>query len=185
MKNIIFHIFFGALVLTMFSCARHRPIFKNFKSEQGNYSISYDASKRGSIISIDKDGKIDKILAEVQPDVALSNAIDFTSKLKKGESFDAEQITKITESLTILGERTAAVNILRDALFRLEEHCINFPNHCNDDKYWSKFESILNTIKEIQITSQVQAKEKTVQSQLKLEQLKKEERLRFGIENQN
>lgn len=118
-----------------------------------NYQMSYDAMRRGSILSI-SDGKINKILSEVQPDAAIAKTTDITSKLmgelSSGEKVSAEQITKIAESLSKLGERTAPVNMLRDALYRMEEHCINFPDKCQGDVYWKSFDNVVNNITTLQ-----------------------------------
>ena len=73
------------ITITIFSCASHNPITKELSIKKTNYLTTYDATKRSNIISIDSDGKIDKILSEVQPDVALSNALEFTSKLESKE----------------------------------------------------------------------------------------------------
>ena len=60
-----------ALLLT--SCGTsHKATLKELKSTSSNYQMSYDAMRRGSILSIDKNGDIDKILSEVQPDAAIA-----------------------------------------------------------------------------------------------------------------
>ncbi len=142
-----------ALLLT--SCgASHKATLKELKSTSSNYQMSYDAMRRGSILSIDKNGDIDKILSEVQPDAAIATTTDITSKLmgelSSGDSVSAEQMTKITESLSKLGERTAPVNMLRDALYRLEEHCINFKEHCTAELYLNSFNNIVDNITKLQ-----------------------------------
>jgi hypothetical protein len=142
-----------ALLLT--SCGTsHKATLEELKNTTSNYQMSYDAMRRGSILSINKDGKIEKILSEVQPDAAIATTTDITSKLmgklSSGDSVSAEQMTKITESLSKLGERTAPVNMLRDALYRLEEHCINFKEHCTEDFYLKSFNNIVNNITDLQ-----------------------------------
>ncbi len=153
--------FFCLVVLN--SCAGHRPITQKLDATNGSYHISYDATRRGNFITLEN-GKVITSLAEVQPDVALANAIEITSKLKQGEKLDAEQMTKITESLTVLGERTAAVNILRDALFRLEEHCLNQKGNCGKE-YWDRFDAILEAVKEMQIADKIK-------SELRIQEMK-------------
>ena len=145
-------------LLVLSSCAGHRPITQKLDTTNGSYHISYDATRRGNFITL-AEGKVITSLAEVQPDVALANALELTSKLKQGEKLDAEQMTKITESLTVLGERTAAVNILRDALFRLEEHCLNSKGNCGNE-YWYRFDAILEAVKEMQIADKAKSEVK-------------------------
>lgn len=95
----------------------------------------------------------------VQPDAAIATTTDITSKLmgklSSGDSVSAEQMTKITESLSKLGERTAPVNMLRDALYRLEEHC-------TAELYLKSFNNIVNNITELQGKISETAKEKLI-----------------------
>ncbi|MDQ0784334.1 hypothetical protein [Chryseobacterium sp. W4I1] len=69
-------------------------------------------------------------MQEVQPDAAIATKREITTKLmaklKSGDSVSGKNRTKITEILSKPGERTAPVNMLRDALYRMEEHCVNF-----------------------------------------------------------
>jgi len=79
-------------------------------------------------------------MQEVQPDAAIATKWEIITrlmaKLKSGDSVSGKNRTKITEILSKPGERTAPVNMLRDALYRMEEHCVNFPDHCPEDLYW-------------------------------------------------
>lgn len=74
-------------------------------------------------------------MQEVQPDAAIATKREITTKLmaklKSGDSVSGKK-----EILSKPGERTAPVNMLRDALYRMEEHCVNFPDHCPKDLYW-------------------------------------------------
>jgi hypothetical protein len=132
--------------LLLFSCATHQTKITELKNSRSNYLASFDATKRGSIISFKENGEIDKILSEVQPDAVIASTIDFTNKLSITDKLTSDQIVKITESLTTLGERTANVNILRDALYRMEEHCVNFKEHCDKETYWKNFDSVISKI---------------------------------------
>ena len=148
-------IFYLLVILSCISCnIRHKATLKELENKGSNYQMSYDATRRGAVISLDSTGKIDKILSEVQPDAAIATTTDITSKLtgklKTGDSVSAEQITKIAETLSKLGERTAPVNMLRDALYRLEEHCVNFPKQCQDEKYFNSFDKVVNLIVKLQ-----------------------------------
>lgn len=162
-------------------CNTHKATITELKSKTSNYQMTYDAMRRGTIITIDKDGKVSKMLAEVQPDAAITQTTDFTNKLsaklKSGDSLTASQIVKITESLTKLGERTAAVNILRDALYRLEEHCINFPVKC-EENYWPQYNNVVKQIVELQSQFTKQAEQETAKIAEETRKLKTEIQLK-------
>ena len=81
----------------------------------------YDATKRGSVMFV-KDGKI-RVLAENSPDAAIQSITAITAKVKglKGDIGEAEAAFNIQRTIAQLGKRTAAVNMLRDALYRLNE----------------------------------------------------------------
>lgn len=151
MKNIILTITGLALII---SCNTHKATLKELTNTRGNYQMSYDAMRRGAIVSIRDNGKVDKILSEVQPDAAIATTRDITTslmaKLKSGDSVSGENITKITETLSKLGERTAPVNMLRDALYRMEEHCVNFPDHCEKERYWKSFDTVVTSVTRLQ-----------------------------------
>ncbi|MDC8106459.1 hypothetical protein ACNFU2_16325 [Chryseobacterium sp. PTM-20240506] len=174
MKNIFLTL---GTVLLFTSCSNlHKATLEELKSTTSNYQMSYDAMRRGAIVSIRPDGKINKILSEVQPDAAIARTTDITStlmgKLKSGDSVSAEQMTKITESLSRLGERTAPVNMLRDALYRLEEHCINFEEQCKGELYWTSFNNIVNNITELQGKISETAKEEANKAKAQAEEEK-------------
>ncbi|MCY1659946.1 hypothetical protein [Chryseobacterium sp. SL1] len=152
MKNILFLL---GIVMLFFSCgASHKATLEELKGTRSNYQMSYDAMRRGTVLSLDDNGKIESILSEVQPDAAIATTTELTTKLagnlSKEKSVSIDQMTKITETLSKLGERTAQVNMLRDALYRLEEHCINFKNECKGDVYWKSFNSVVEAITDIQ-----------------------------------
>lgn len=89
---------------------------------QGTFLWSYyDATKRGSVMYV-KDGKI-RVLAENAPDAAIQSITEITAKIKgmKGDVSEAEAALKTQRTIAELGKRTAAVNMLRDALYRLNE----------------------------------------------------------------
>lgn len=135
-------------------CNTHKSVITELKPGQSNYHFSYDAMRRGVVVGIDSTGKINKLLGEVQPDAAIATATDITNKLglglQNGAKIDVEIATKITEALLELGQRTAGVNMLRDALYRLEEHCINFENDCKGQQYFSRFELVVKAIVELE-----------------------------------
>lgn len=67
-----------------------------------------------------KNGKI-RVLAENAPDAAIQSITDISAKVKGIESVDVEAAFKTQRTIAQLGKRTAAVNMLRDALYRLNE----------------------------------------------------------------
>ncbi len=88
--------------------------------KQGTFLWShYDASKRGSVMYV-KDGKI-RVLAENAPDVAFQTINEISAKANVTGQVDAEVLIKTQRAVAELGKRTAAVNMLRDALYRLNE----------------------------------------------------------------
>ncbi|WP_294213213.1 hypothetical protein [uncultured Chryseobacterium sp.] len=143
-----------AALLTASCNTTHKATLMELKNKNSNYQMSYDAMRRGAVLNIDSNGNINKILSEVQPDAAIATTTELTSKLAaqipSGQNVSLEQITRITETLSKLGERTAPVNMLRDALYRLEEHCINFKEQCQGDSYWTSFNTVVSAITNLQ-----------------------------------
>ena len=67
------------------------------------------------------------VLAEVTPDAAVQKTLEVLAKAKAGEQVDAETQLKTASTIAQLGQRTANVNMLRDALYRLAEGASNNP----------------------------------------------------------
>lgn len=169
MKNLF--LLLGILVLLASCGASHKATLE--KLENTNYQMSYDAMRRGTVLSINKQGEISNILSEVQPDAAIANATEVTSKLagslSEKENVSIEQMTKITETLSKLGERTAQVNMLRDALYRLEEHCVNFKAECiGQSSYWNSFDKVIRAITNIQEANSKAAENEAIKSENEL-----------------
>ncbi|HLS36753.1 MAG TPA: hypothetical protein VK023_00650 [Sphingobacterium bovisgrunnientis] len=94
-----------------------------FEEGKGTFLWSqYDATRRGSVMYVTYDGRI-RVLSENAPDAALQSITEITGKLDglKGDIAKAEAMFKTQKSIAELGKRTAAVNMLRDALYRLNE----------------------------------------------------------------
>lgn len=183
MKSAIF--LFGIAII-LIACKTHSATLEELKDK--NYQMSYDAMRRGAVLSINKEGKIVRILSEVQPDAAIATTREITTKLmanlQKGNSVTGENMTKITETLSKLGERTAPVNMLRDALYRMEEHCINFPEHCPKELYWKSFDSVVTSVTRLQkqisdlgASEAVQAKSEAERTKNEAEKVKNEAEL--------
>jgi len=81
----------------------------------------YDATQRGSMLYVGSDKKV-RVLAENPPDAAIQSIVKIGAELKGIEGIgDAELALETQKSIAELGKRTAAVNMLRDALYRLNE----------------------------------------------------------------
>ncbi len=82
----------------------------------------YDATRRGSMLYVDKNQRV-RMLSENPPDAAIQSITEISAKIKglKGDVGEVEAAFKAQKSIAELGKRTAAVNMLRDALYRLNE----------------------------------------------------------------
>lgn len=80
----------------------------------------YDATKRGSLMYIDKNGRI-RVLAENPPDAAIQSITNITASANVDGKVEASLAYETSKSIAELGKRTAGVNMLRDALYRLNE----------------------------------------------------------------
>jgi|GEM_PF-6082439 len=90
------------------------------------YWSHFDATKRSSVINARQDGSI-LVLAEVTPDAAVQKSLDALAKANVADKVDAELQLKTASTIAQLGQRTANVNMLRDALYRLAEGANNNP----------------------------------------------------------
>lgn len=96
------------------------PQFENKNDKMGTFLWShYDATQRGSVMYV-KDGKI-RVLAENSPDAAFQSMAEIAAKADVDGKVNAELAVKTQRTIAELGKRTAAVNMLRDALYRLNE----------------------------------------------------------------
>lgn len=91
------------------------------------YWSHFDATKRSSIINANSNGTT-TILAEVTPDAAVQKTLEVLSKAKVLDKVDAEAQLKTASTIAQLGQRTANVNMLREALYRIAEGANNEPN---------------------------------------------------------
>lgn len=92
-----------------------------FVGSQGSFYYAYaDATRRGSLIFIDKCGQA-HVLSESSPDAAYEIDKSIAAKLKVEGKVDVESYTNMLSKIHELGKRNASVNIIRDQLFRLNE----------------------------------------------------------------
>lgn len=94
---------------------------KGIGKDKGTFMWShYDATKRGSLMFIDKNENI-RVLAENPPDAAIQSITSITTSSNVDGKVDASLAFETSKSIAELGKRTAGVNMLRDALYRLNE----------------------------------------------------------------
>ena len=81
----------------------------------------YDATQRSSMLYVDANQRV-RVLAENPPDAAIQSIIGITAKVKGIDGIgEVEAAYNAQKSIAELGKRTAGVNMLRDALYRLNE----------------------------------------------------------------
>lgn len=99
-----------------------KKLGKGDPNQAETYLATFDATARASVVHVNQNRAY--ILAEAPPDAIITSVSEVLGKLNygKGENaVTAEAQARLAESVTALGKRTAAVNILRDALYRLAE----------------------------------------------------------------
>ncbi|WP_336664527.1 hypothetical protein [Elizabethkingia meningoseptica] len=146
MKLKILH--FLLLILGLYGCA---PVSKisdltNTNGQVLAHHVSYDASRRGSIIFTDKQGKI-IVISEPPPDVATKLATEIGAKADVFGKVNSELYLQTTKSIAELGRRTSAVNILRDALYKLSE--LKLKNDSLDKQTVALFIKILDVAQSV------------------------------------
>lgn len=144
------------------NCQSHRvkatPL-KRFKDGKTAYFIDYDATRRGSVLEIDYGTGDIKFISEPPPDVALTLTKELSAKANIAEKVNAELQYKTIQSIAQLGQRTAAVNILRDAMYKLSELKLN--HKTIDDTTYKLFDKILQTALEFsRVEKEIQENEK-------------------------
>ncbi|OPC32056.1 hypothetical protein BAX97_12280 [Elizabethkingia meningoseptica] len=172
MKLKILH--FLLLILGLYGCA---PVSKisdltNTNGQVLAHHVSYDASRRGSIIFTDKQGKI-IVISEPPPDVATKLATELGAKADVIGKVNTELYLQTTKSIAELGKRTSAVNILRDALYKLSE--LKLKNDSLDKQTVALFMKILDVAQSVsQVELQNEIKETAKAETEKIEAKTKE-----------
>lgn len=166
-----------ALAMLVVSCSTKRKansiLLKPTGNSEKQYQFDYDAARRGVFLST-KEGNLN-VLSEVPPDVALAKTSELQMKLLgklKDTDISAEMASKMSENITELGRRTIAVNILRDALFRL--NAMTFEGRALDANQVVLFKEIVQAATDIAKQEAEVQKEKTEGEKQKLKQIQKE-----------
>ena len=89
--------------------------------------VSFEATRRAAYVIVDNDGSV-RMAAEPPPDAALDASVDATATLKamlEKVELEGELSAEVVEKIVKLTERTQAVVLMRDAMFRLAEMHVN------------------------------------------------------------
>ncbi len=160
--------------LFLFSCTSYNLISeKNLKVK----GLKLKGDKRISYVIYDSEQKKTFTLSEPPPDAIMERATKLANNIgvKNGSTntdVTTSQQIELANNVVQLGERTVAVNILRDALFRLSEMNVNNRNSPLELSYKSLFDSILSASKQIAIADILKLKVKKAEAES--EKLKQE-----------
>ncbi|MBF9223454.1 hypothetical protein I2H31_20285 [Hymenobacter sp. BT662] len=121
------NVFRGSTANSRAGIVRARKFVSDDSKDGTLFWSHFDATKRSSIINAKADGTT-TVLAEVTPDAAVQKSLDLLSKAKVLDKVDAEAQLKTASTIAQLGQRTANVNMLRDALYRIAEGANNKPD---------------------------------------------------------
>jgi hypothetical protein len=153
------------VTLIIQGCSIH-TLVKNDKGSAKVYKLKAD--RRVTYFIYDYTNNKTFTLSEPSPDVILERTTDITNKLGIGnatsDTVSTSQKIKLANKAIELGERTVAVNILRDALFRLNEMNINNRNAPIEVTYKTLFDSILNASKQIALAEVIKQKKELIEA---------------------
>jgi hypothetical protein len=121
-------------------------------SEAQNTVLSMNSNRRVSYVFLrpddDNSGKLRPVVvSEPPPDTALQQTIELVGKLTAGTQVTGEASFKDTQTIINLTQRTQAIVILRDSLFRLAEARAN--GFIDDDSWLDQYKEVLSAAKEI------------------------------------
>ena len=162
-------LFIGICCIMLASCSHQMRLAEAVNTDKMKIKISNnDADRRNAYIIYDVDKSKAVTLSEPPPDVIVSQTTDLVNKLKVDGKIDTEQNAKLAESVIQLGQRTVEVNILRDALFRLNEMNVNHDNQLMDSISSSLFRRILKVAQTIAVADQTKAEAEKAKAQTDL-----------------
>lgn len=120
--------FAATIAATLFICATGCSSFTKHArvrslKDANAIMMDFDGTRRAGVLIASNSAY--HVLFEPAPDAAISTAFESATKVQAKEQFSAEQAVKVTQSLTQLGEVSATVKTLREALFRIESMAAN------------------------------------------------------------
>lgn len=163
--------------LTLAGCTTFTPPAHQKELKNGTIWLTYDASRRGTIVVPINTETPYRFCAEPVPDVALTLA----NKIKLGVKQPANDISAngsvdLGAVASVLNGRTETVLLAREAMFRLCEASLN--GAIPKEKYTEHFGAILKLVEELvaldkKIQDSNKEAEKTQQAMLKVSTLNK------------
>ncbi|MEG1929488.1 MAG: hypothetical protein RR090_12890 [Niameybacter sp.] len=163
--------------LTLVGCTTFTPPAHQKELKNGTIWLTYDASRRGTIVVPINTDTPYRFCAEPVPDVALTLA----NKIKLGVKQPANDISAngsvdLGAVASVLNGRTETVLLAREAMFRLCEASLN--GAIPKEKYTEHFGAILKLVEELvaldkKIQDSNKEAEKTQQARLKVSTLNK------------
>lgn len=132
-KNINTIVAFCLIVITILACSCGKMYKKSARSKSsitkiGQYTdgqgtflwANYDATRRGGLMYVSNEGTV-RVLAENSPDAAIESINKLSTKVKVKDVVNVDATLETQRAIAELGKRTVAVNVLRDALYRINE----------------------------------------------------------------
>ncbi len=144
------------LVFLFLGCTPSTKETSVLKLDQGASVIDYSTARRGAYVRPDV-GNPKRILvcAEPPPDIAVGLTTDLTATLNLSETIKPELGANIAEEVIDLAKRGQALQIQREALYRL---CELHANGVLEDKQVIKmYREVINTVKLVALAEQGQA----------------------------
>lgn len=151
---------------TIISCSSASKI-SELKDNSGTVfanHISYDASRRGSLIYKDAKNNL-VVISEPPPDVATKLATDLGAKVNVNGAVETEAYLSTSKAIAELGKRTAAVNMLRDALYKMSEMSLS---QTLDSTTVKLFNKILTSVENMHKAEMEQARTESIEAEAKV-----------------
>ena len=148
-----------AISILLLKCSSYNLVSEKEMLAKG---LKLKGDKRVSYFIYDANLKRTFTLSEPPPDAILEKTTKIANNvIAKNETaktnVTADQKLELANKVITLGERTVAVNILRDALFRLSEMNVNNRNTALETSYKSLFDSILSVSRTIAIADKAKS----------------------------
>ena len=148
----------AALLLAATGCANFTPLASKRTLDDGSTWLTYDSSRRGTIIIPATSAGKYRFCAEPSPDVALVLASKLKANGKVAKGAEATTEMDMSASAVELAGRNHSVLLARDAMFRLCEASLN--NSFSSTEYLELFNKILQMTLSIAATDAENAKER-------------------------